>query len=70
MFSDNVATSPVIGIVIIVVLIVILAASVVSLIFGNSNLYLEQEKCIWNNSGDEVYLYDSDGNLIDTQKQH
>lgn len=34
MFSDNVATSPAIGIVIMVVLTVVLATSVVSLVFG------------------------------------
>ncbi|MFP4654285.1 MAG: lamin tail domain-containing protein [Methanohalobium sp.] len=36
----------------------------------SNSIYLWQEKCIWNNSGDKVYLYDSDGNLIDTLKQH
>jgi hypothetical protein len=36
----------------------------------SSDIYLGLDKCIWNNSGDKVYLYNSNGNLIDTQKNH
>ncbi|ADI74313.1 hypothetical protein Metev_1460 [Methanohalobium evestigatum Z-7303] len=36
----------------------------------SSDIYLGLDKCIWNNTGDKVYLYNSNGNLVDTQKEH
>lgn len=36
----------------------------------SSDIYLGLDKCIWNSTGDKVYLYNSNGNLVDTQKEH